>query len=105
MTTFSIPNAVKNPEILETATFTRPPSTAETKSKIKLGEWEAAKNHIRDGIITLFALGSVSYFVYYCFVILNNTNSSADDKKWAMSLIALITSSIVGYLVGKSTNK
>ncbi len=101
MKSFNVSNAVRDPNLLEQATFARIPTKEETKSKIKLEQWQAMKKHILDIAISVFALASTSYFIYYCFAVLNNSLASADDKKWAMSLITLITSGVVGYLVGK----
>jgi hypothetical protein len=87
--------------LLDKAVFTRKPTTAELKSKVKLNELNVFKEVVRDALISLFALASTSYFIYYCFNLLNNPSASADDKKWAMSIITLITSGVIGYLVGK----
>jgi hypothetical protein len=101
--TFNVSDAVANPKLLDNAVFSRPLTPEERKSKIKREEWGALVSHLKDILISLFALVSVSVFIYICVTIINSATSSPDDKKWATSVITLITSGVIGYLSGKAS--
>lgn len=53
--------------------------------------------------VTLFvvAISFVVLVVWLCYSTLQDSNASADAKKWAMSLLSAATGGIVGYLVRK----
>ena len=103
MKTFNLDDAIKDPRLLETATFSRTPILEERKSKIKLEEWNVLVKHIKDLAISLFALIAASIFLNICITLLYSPSASADDKKWATSIITLIASGLIGYLTGKSS--
>jgi hypothetical protein len=99
---FNLSSLRENPQLLnflDKATFSRPPTFAEVFKDL-LNE---IVSHGKDILISLFALVSVSVFTYICITIVINETSSPDDKKWATSIITLITSGVVGYLTGKAS--
>ena len=57
----------------------------------------------KDLLLTgLAGLGIVAVGAF-CFLALRSTASSADDKKWAQTVLAAIVSGIVGYIFGKKS--
>ena len=101
--TFNLADAIRNPELLEAATFSRLMTPEERISKLKREERESLISSIKDISIAAFALVTVSLFIYICVSIVNNPAASVDDKKWATSLITLMASGVVGYLTGKAS--
>ncbi|MBI3176024.1 MAG: hypothetical protein HYZ25_20070 [Chloroflexi bacterium] len=101
--TYNVSDIIANPKLLKEATLARPMTPEERKSSIKLEEWKALVNHVKDIGISLFALIAVSLFIYICISTLYNPAASVDDKKWATSVVTLIASGTVGYLTGKSS--
>jgi hypothetical protein len=100
---FNISNAIADPKLLENATFTRRLTPEERKSKIKREEWATAVSYLKDVLIALFAIISAGIFMYLCIAIITDPNSSADDKKWATSILTLMASGTIGYITGKSS--
>ena len=55
----------------------------------------------KDMALFLAALGFVGLVVSLCYGTLSSTTASAEEKKWAMSVLSAATGGIVGYLVRK----
>ncbi len=49
----------------------------------------------------IVAIGFVVLMVWLCYSTLVSANTSADEKKWAMSVLSAATGGIIGYLVRK----
>ncbi len=67
-------------------------------------EETAAERNVRlfkDVMLFLAALGFVVLITYLCFSTLSSSVASADEKKWAMSILTAIAGGLVGYLVRK----
>ncbi len=63
---------------------------------------EAQHKRWRSTVLFGFTLIGLSFVFLLCFEILSNPNASADDKRWAMALMASIVSGSVGFLAGKA---
>lgn len=55
----------------------------------------------KDVALFVVALGFVALVVWLCFSTLTSTTASADEKKWAMSVLSAAAGGIIGYLVRK----
>ena len=55
----------------------------------------------KDVALFVAALGLVALVAIYCFRALLDPTSTADEKKWAMSVLAAATGGLRGYLVRK----
>ncbi len=55
----------------------------------------------KDFILFLVAVGFVILMVWLCVDALKSATTSAEEKKWAMSMISAIAGGLVGYLVRK----
>jgi hypothetical protein len=60
---------------------------------------ERAVRLFKDIALFCVALGFVILVVWLCFSTLTATTASAEEKKWAMSVLSAATGGIVGYLV------
>jgi hypothetical protein len=101
--TINVKDFISDPKLLENATFSRIMSPEERKSKLKREERDAFVANLKEIVLSIFALVMTGIFVYICLAIINNPDSSADDKKWATSLITLMASGVIGYLTGKGS--
>ncbi len=99
---YNVASFLSDPKSLENATFSRPPTTEERKTKLKIEEWNAKVGYVKDLLLWVMAIVSVGIFVYICLSLINNPISSSDDKKWATSIISSMTTGLIGYLTGKS---
>lgn len=55
----------------------------------------------KDVVLFLTTIGFVVLVVWICFEALRGADKSADEKRWAMSVLTAITGGLVGYLVRK----
>ena len=55
----------------------------------------------KDVALFIVALVFVSLVVWLCFSTLTSSSATADEKKWAMSVLSAATGGIIGYLVRK----
>ena len=55
----------------------------------------------KDVALFVVALLFVSLVAWLCFSTLTSATASADEKKWAMSVLSAATGGIIGYLVRK----
>lgn len=65
-------------------------------------EETAAEHRIRlfkDLTLFLVAVGFVLLIVWICYNTLASVTASAEEKKWAMSILSAATGGIIGYLV------
>jgi hypothetical protein len=99
---YNLTSVFNDPKALENATFSRPLTTDERKTKLRIEEWNAKVGYVKDVLLWVMAIVSVGIFVYICLSLINNPISSADDKKWATSIISSMTTGLIGYLTGKS---
>jgi hypothetical protein len=53
----------------------------------------------RDLLLFLVAVGFVAVMAWICVEALRSPTASADEKKWAMSVLSAATGGVVGYLV------
>jgi hypothetical protein len=51
--------------------------------------------------LLLVGLGFAVHIAWLCVSTLTSAGASADEKKWAMSVLSAATGGIVGYLVRK----
>lgn len=55
----------------------------------------------KDVALFVVAIGFVLLIVALCYSTLTSTTATADEKKWAMSVISAAAGGIIGYLVRK----
>jgi hypothetical protein len=55
----------------------------------------------KDVLLFLVAVGFVVMVAWLCVETLHSASATAEEKKWAMSVIAAATGGIIGYLVRK----
>jgi hypothetical protein len=74
----------------------------ELQTRLKIQETDAAHQRWKDTILLVASLIGVLGFSGFCVYIYVSPTSSADDKKWAASIITLIVGGLVGYWSGKN---
>jgi hypothetical protein len=50
--------------------------------------------------VALLGMGAIGFF---CLWVLMSPTASADDKKWAQSVLTALVAGFIGYLTGKGT--
>jgi hypothetical protein len=55
----------------------------------------------KDVALFVVALGFVILIVWLCYAALVSASASAEEKKWAMSVLSAATGGIIGYLIRK----
>ena len=55
----------------------------------------------KDVALFVVAIGFVMLVVWLCYSTLSSSAASAEEKKWAMSVLSAATGGIIGYLVRK----
>lgn len=55
----------------------------------------------KDVALFVVAIGFVMLIVWLCYSTLSSSTASAEEKKWAMSVLSAATGGIIGYLVRK----
>lgn len=55
----------------------------------------------KDVVLFVVAIGFVLLIVWLCYSTVASTAATADEKKWAMSVLSAAAGGIVGYLVRK----
>ena len=63
--------------------------------------WELYVRLFKDVALFLVAVGFVVLIVRLCYETLSSSAASAEEKKWAMSVLSAATGGIVGYLLRK----
>ncbi|WGF90567.1 hypothetical protein [Marinivivus vitaminiproducens] len=53
----------------------------------------------KDVVMFLVAVGFAVLIVSLCYATLTSPDTSADEKKWAMSVLSAATGGIIGYLI------
>ncbi len=79
-----------------------PETPIELQSRLKLQEQDALHQRFRDTILLIASIVGVLGFSGFCVYIYVSPASSADDRKWAASIITLIVGGLVGYWGGKN---
>ena len=64
-------------------------------------EGERRVRLVKDMTLFFVAISFVMVMAWLCVSTLNAESASADEKKWAMSLLSAATGGIIGYLVRK----
>ena len=63
-----------------------------------------ARHHRRkDLLLVSVALLGLCVIGFFCLWVLMSSTTSADDKKWAQSVLTAIVAGFIGYLTGKGT--
>lgn len=55
----------------------------------------------KDVALFSVAIGFVILIVFLCYSTLSSASATAEEKKWAMSVLSAATGGIIGYLVRK----
>jgi hypothetical protein len=63
--------------------------------------WELYVRLFKDVALFVVAVGFVVLIVRLCYATLSSSAASAEEKKWAMSVLSAATGGIVGYLLRK----
>lgn len=86
-----------------TVDLSQPPANHRFKFELEREE-TAAERQLRlfkDFALFLLALGFVGLIAWICVTTLTSVTTSADEKKWAMSILSAATGAVIGYLVRK----
>jgi hypothetical protein len=94
---------VSNPGLLDTLKFSRPESIEEQEHRLSREWWTMVMQNIREIVLILCTVAGLVVFCWVCIEIIRNPTASADDKKWATSIITLFAGALVGYLTGKNS--
>lgn len=62
---------------------------------------DASVRLVKDVLLFLFALAVIGTLLYVCYQTVTGTAATADEKKWAMSILTAVGGGLVGYLVRK----
>lgn len=73
--------------------------TVSVKPEEKRGE--VAVRIFKDLVLFLVGIGFVGCVGWICWEAISSDTSSADEKRWAQSVISAATGGIIGYLVRK----
>ncbi len=81
--------------------FSAPPPNHKFNISVEREETrpEQAVRLFKDVALFCVALGFVLLMVVLCYRTLSSTNASAEEKKWAMSVLSAATGGILGYLI------
>jgi hypothetical protein len=80
-----------------------PETSEERTSRLRVEEADAKMKRVLT--LTLFIFAILIVGVIFGSAIYTLLTGGADDKKWAVPLVTLIASGLVGFLVGKATAK
>lgn len=58
---------------------------------------------IKDGVLFFFGLGGMALIGAFSFLLATSSTASADDKKWAQTVLFSIASGAVAYVFGKKS--
>jgi hypothetical protein len=78
-----------------------------TKRKFSVSveqEETTGERHVRlinDVVLFIVAISAVVLIAWLCYSTLSAANTTAEEKKWAMSVLSAVTGGIIGYLVHK----
>ncbi|CAD6878593.1 hypothetical protein [Methylomonas albis] len=80
-----------------------PPPNHTFSVSVDRQETDAERNVrlFKDLALFIVALGFVVLIVWLCYATLVATTTSAEEKKWAMSVLSAATGGIIGYLLRK----
>lgn len=80
-----------------------PPTNHNYTVSVKPDEkWgEVAVRIFKDLVLFIVAIVFVGFVVWICWEAISSDTSSADEKRWAQSVITAATGGIIGYLVRK----
>lgn len=83
--------------------FDKVPDGHELTVKVEKSESEgdARLRRTREIVLMLCAVAGAGVFLWICYQTVTNPLSSADDKKWATSIITAVVGALVGALVKK----
>ena len=88
---------------MSTIDLSKPPPHHQFDVAITREETASERNVrlFKDVALFVTALVFVALVVWLCYATLTATSASADEKKWAMSVLSGATGGIIGYLVRK----
>lgn len=80
-----------------------PPPNHNFKVTVEREETKAERGVrlFKDVALFAVALGAVVVIGWLCYLTLVSTSATAEEKKWAMSILTLIAGGLIGYLVRK----
>jgi hypothetical protein len=90
---------INNPDYVFTIDRIEDPEVR--SSRLRREEADARWGRWKEGFLLVFVATGVGVVVYYCFSVVTSPASTADDKKWATSILTAIVSGAVGVLTGK----
>jgi hypothetical protein len=75
----------------------------EKEYRLKNENYDARHKRWRGTVLFVaVSIGLMTVFIY-CFQIINNSNATVDDKKWATAIMTSIVTGGLGYATGKAT--
>jgi hypothetical protein len=88
---------------LNVVDFNNPPAHHKLTASVEREETPSERNVrlFKDVALFLVAIGFVVLIALLCYNTLISETSTADGKKWAMSVLSASTGGLIGYLVRK----
>lgn len=88
---------------MNTIVLSQPPPNHTYSVSVERAETESERNVrlFKDVALFMVAVGFLTLVVWACFTTLAGEKASAEEKKWAMSVLSAATGGIIGYLVRK----
>ena len=75
---------------------------AERDSRLRIEEANAAHQRRKELILHIAALLVISVVLAVCVWTIVKTNSTEEDKKWAVPILSAIVTGLIGYVTGRS---
>ncbi len=88
---------------MSTLDLNNPPPNHKFSVSVEREETTSERNVrlFKDVALFLVAIGFVMLIASLCYGTLSSSTATADEKKWAMSVLSAATGGIIGYLVRK----
>ncbi len=86
-----------------TIDLNNPPDGHNDNVSVEPSESDSERNVrlFKDVVLFLAVVITVGFILAFCFYTLLEPTASADDKKWAMSVLTGASGGLLGYLIGK----
>ena len=88
---------------MSTLDLSKPPPNHQYKVSVEPEEtgWEQAVRLFKDISLFVAALVVVGFLLWFSYNTLISSSATAEEKKWAMSLLSGAAAGLIGYLIKK----
>lgn len=86
---------------MSTIDLNQPPPNHQFKVTVEKEETASERNVrlFKDVVLFIVAIGFVFLLASLCYTTLSSVTATAEEKKWAMSILSAAAGGIIGYLV------